>query len=431
MRVASDTRQLDARPGDTATVSVDVVNTGGVIDGVSARVIGLPERSVRAEPALLSLFPDASGRLTLSLDVPTTQPAGRHPLTVEVLSHGARFPSQFLDLELDVSARPAMTLASRPRVVRARRQGRFVLELTNTGNVPLSVRLEATDVDRAVQTTFTPTELRLEAGSVAPVLLTVRGPRMLVGAELDRVVSVRSVAGRVSPPAGTPSTDPLGTPAAVPVRDALELETTVRLRQRPLLSRGLLTALILAGIVALWAAVFLFGLDKVFSGDPSTKVAAASFFASTPVAAGGPAAAAVGTSGGVGNTPGVPAGALAKNGQLPPGIGGNISGSVTAASNRKGVGRVVVEALRSTRTGLQVVSSAATQTDGSYTIAGLFPGSYLVRFSSAGYPTRWWPVATAPAAAKPVVATAQTTTTGVDLVVQGTPASISGTVDPG
>ena len=33
----------------------------------------------------------------------------------------------------------------------------------------------------------------------------------------------------------------------------LERETTVRLRQKPLISRGLLTALILLGIVALWA----------------------------------------------------------------------------------------------------------------------------------------------------------------------------------
>src|SRR5207244_11716951 len=99
MRVASDTRQLDVDPGGTAAVVLEVVNTGAVIDGITARVIGLPDQLVTAQPALLPLFPDASGQLTLSLAVPQTHPAGRHALTVEVVSHGARLPSQFLDVD--------------------------------------------------------------------------------------------------------------------------------------------------------------------------------------------------------------------------------------------------------------------------------------------------------------------------------------------
>ena len=58
----------------------------------------------------LPLFPDASGQLTLSLAVPQTHPAGRHALTVEVVSHGARLPSQFLDVDLCFVQRPQQRL---------------------------------------------------------------------------------------------------------------------------------------------------------------------------------------------------------------------------------------------------------------------------------------------------------------------------------
>ena len=271
------------------------------------------------------------------------------------------------------------------------------------------VRLEAADVDRAVLTTFAPDVIRVEPGAVAPILLTVRGPRMFVGAEIDRAVTVAaSGRGADQAPEGEPELE-------------LRQETTVRLRQRPLLSRGLLTALILASIVALWAAVFLFGLNKVFTQDSMTKAVPASFFAATP-------ATGTGTNAG---TSGAPAGALPKNGQLPPGVGGSIAGTVTAASNSKGVGRIRVEALRLTRTGLVVVSSAATQSDGTYTISGLFPTNYLVRFSAVGYPARWYAGSAAAAGARPVATAAQRTTEGVNLVVVGQPATIAGTVDPG
>ena len=63
-----------------------MVNTGAVIDGITARVIGLPERQVTTNPPVLALFPEAAGRLTVSLGLPSAFPAGRHPLTVEMHS---------------------------------------------------------------------------------------------------------------------------------------------------------------------------------------------------------------------------------------------------------------------------------------------------------------------------------------------------------
>ena len=53
MRVATEHRTLTADPGASVTVVVDVVNTGDLIDGVTARVVGLDAATVRAEPEVL------------------------------------------------------------------------------------------------------------------------------------------------------------------------------------------------------------------------------------------------------------------------------------------------------------------------------------------------------------------------------------------
>ncbi|MGH9061442.1 MAG: carboxypeptidase-like regulatory domain-containing protein, partial [Acidimicrobiales bacterium] len=339
---------------------------------------------------------------------------------VEVVSHGARLPSQYVDVDLDVASRLALTLTTQPRMIRARRGARFVLELANDGNVPLDVNLTAVDADRAVRTELTPPTLRVEAGAVAPVLLTVRGPRMFTGGEIDRTVTVAATGRGPAPQADGPLE-----------HDGPETcETTVRLRQRPLVSRGLLTALILASIVALWAGVFLLGLTKVFSGDPMTKQAPASFFLPAG-GAGGSGGSGAGSGGGSGGAAAAPADALPKSGQVPAGTGGAISGTVTSVNDHQPVGRILVQALRVGRKGPVLVSSAATQADGTYTLGGLFPTDYYLEFSAAGFVPVWYPSAPGQSGAQTVAAVAQGTTSGVNAVIAGKPASISGTINPG
>ena len=89
MRVSSDSTLVDLAPGSSADIVLDVINTGAVIDGVTARVVGLPERQVSTTPPVLALFPEATGRMTVNLGLPPAFPAGRHPVTVEVHSRQA------------------------------------------------------------------------------------------------------------------------------------------------------------------------------------------------------------------------------------------------------------------------------------------------------------------------------------------------------
>ena len=418
MRAATDQQTLDVDPGATTSVVVDVVNTGDVIDGISANVIGLASEYVRTTPELLPLFPTTEGKLTVELAIPPAHPAGRHSLTVELVSHGAHLPPQYLDVDLQVSARPSMAVTPQPRLVQGRRSGRFVLEVTNDGNVPLNVSLDSADSDRSMAARFTPAHARIEPGTMLPVLLHVRGPRMITGAPTERPLKVTVTAERADLPEDAEPGEALVDEPQV---------TTVRLKQRPLLSRGMLTALVLLSIVGLWAAVFLLGLTKVFSNDPMTKAAPASFFT---------AAKKVNAQGAAGGAVAAPAGALPKSGQVVPGVGGEITGTVTATSDQSTVGRILVQAYRMSRNGMVPVSSAATQADGTYTLAGLFPTDYFIKFSGKNAPgtkfiTQWWPRSPAKAGAKSVPVASQGLTTGINVALNGAPATISGTVDPG
>ena len=127
-----------------------------------------------------------------------------------------------------------------------------------------------------------------------------------------------------------------------------------------------------------------------------------------------------------------PAGALPKTGQLPAGVGGEISGTVLSASTEQPVGQILVEAFRTTGDKSKPVSSAATQSDGTYTLAGLFPTTYVLKFSAQGsFKPIWYPNAPSRGGARTIDPQAQGTTTGVNAVIQGLPSSISGAVDPG
>jgi hypothetical protein len=421
---------------------------------VSARVIGMPREYVSAKPELLPLFPDSIGTVTLGLAVPSTHPAGRHPLTVEVLSHGTARPPEYLDIDLDVASRPGMRLDAQPKLIRARRSARYVLELVNYGNVPLDVTLSASDPDRLVQAAFDPGRRRVEPGAVAAVIMVLRGRRMFTGAEVDRTITVRAEAQPLTAPypplaPAPPGVTDLTAPIEVPHETAGEIaeegadavdgakpivrELPVQFRQRPLIGRGLLTALILVSIVGVWAAIFLIGLAKVFANDPMTKQAPASFFASmkSPSATSsttpsGPAGLAA-----FPRDESAPAGALPKSGQLPAGLGATINGTVAAADNGQPVGRILVQAYRLSPRGLVPMSSAASQADGTYTLAGLFPTSYYIQFSASGYHTQWYPNRPTRAGAQLVTAAAAGATSGINARVVGFPASISGKVDPG
>ena len=358
------------------------------------RAIGLPEALVRSEPRALALFPEASGALTLILDLPDAFPAGTYPLTFVVAGSAPGATEAYHDLDLVVPPHPSLALTATPSRVRTRGRAAFTVEVRNDGNVPLDVALRAVDTDRTLRTSLTPSTLAVAPGEVATSTVLVRGPRQLLGSDRDRPLRV--------------------------VAQATDTTADVELvlRQKSTFSRGLITALVLLAILAAWALVVVLGMREVLGADPFAKVAPPSFFAATPTAEG--------------SLPeGDPAGAMPKDGPVPAGVGATLTGTVRGATDGQGVGRVTVTAWREGRAAPVEVSSAATQADGTYSLAGLFPGPYVLEVAAEGYQTTWYAAATSFVSATRVDALAQEVTTGVDLAVTGDPATISGNVETG
>lgn len=398
MRVMSAVEVLEVEPGGSGEIVLEVVNTSVVIEGVTARVLGLPPELVTVTPAVLPLFPDAVGRVAVRLDVPTSFPAGRHPVTVEVVGQAGTQVVHH-DVDVDVGQRAALALAAAPTVVRSRRRARFAVDVRNEGNVALDVALRSSDADRTIATRIVPSTVHVAPGTAARCLVDVKGPRQLLGGDRDRPLRVEATA--------------LGQEAVV----------ALVLRQRSVLSRGLLTAMVLLLIVATWAAIFLLGIREVLGAAPVGKVPALSYF---PPPAEEVAAAASG-----GDVDVAPSGALSRSAALPAGLGASLAGTVLGAADGQGVGRITVVAHRQGRDGLVEVASAASQEDGSYVVAGLFPGAYVLEFRAPGYQELWYPAGADAFSAEPVTARAQDTTAGLDVTITGDPATITGTVDAG
>ena len=77
---------LNVRPGSQSRVSIEVTNTGDVIDGVTAIVDGIIPDWVQLERPLVRLFPDATDRVSVLLDIPRTCPEGDYLVTVRIVS---------------------------------------------------------------------------------------------------------------------------------------------------------------------------------------------------------------------------------------------------------------------------------------------------------------------------------------------------------
>ena len=198
----------------------------------------------------------------------------------------------------------------------------------------------------------------------------------------------------------------------LPADDPLASTLPLTLRQRPWFSRGALTALILLLIIALWAAVFLFGIGQVFAGDPMTKTAPASFFASAETDAGTPGHAAVVSSAGtpdpVGWSSVGPGPVRARAVRYGPGDRRTAPAGRRAAEDRSHAGRPGWHDRRNRDRRQQRQPGRPDpgggpppngrgqvghgrrrrppRADGSYQIAGLFPGGYKLGFSARASP---------------------------------------------
>ena len=336
MRTTLDSTRVHIRPGRPATLDIEVINTSAVIDGVSALVSGIDPTWVQLVHPIVSLFPEASGTLTFRFDVPTRCPAGDMPLVVRIFSTIDAGVVEEHDICLVVEPVEAAELQLRPSLVNGGKSATIQAFVVNTGNVATEFSIDAIEPTRVLQCHTSPPTLLVEPGTEAAVTIVARGKRPWFGSPASRNIAVTAV---------SPS---------------IELTETGRFNQKPRIPRGLLTVLLLAGIIALWAFIFLWVIQALGKTAAPTKTVAAGFLdGSTKIAL--------------------------QN------VAGQVSGRVTASTTGEGLERITVEAFRIGRSGQspQSVASSATDAQGTYAIGSLLPGTYRLRFTADGYTAMW------------------------------------------
>lgn len=338
MRTELGITHLEVEPGRPARIEIEVTNVSDVIDGVTAIVDGIDQTWIRYDTPVVSLFPSVTSTIGFTIDIPADCPAGDYLVVVRIVSTIDPDRQTVHDFWINVAPVVGFGLELRPRVVVAGSSASIEATITNQGNVDAPVFVSALDRTREAECVVNPPEIVVPEGGSATVGIDMRGPRPWFGQAPTRTVVVTVVS------------------------DAVEVEELATFTQKPRVPRGVITFLILAGIVALWATIFLVVVSALGSGDDPAK-ATASAFAS-------------------GGEPNVSLAAIA----------GTAEGRVTAATTGDGVPRITVEAFRVRSSGDLVPSgSAATADDGTYSLGSLIPGDYVLVFTGDGFDELWYP----------------------------------------
>lgn len=368
---------VEAVPGESVRVDLDVTNLSEVIETIAVNLVGPQPERFTSTPSALSLFPAESGVLGLDITFARSLPAGTHEMTLVVDGTSGWVLPVELTLYVHVPAHAAASVVAEPPVVTAGRRGRFDIGVANDGNTPLVIQVRAADADRRLKLGLEHPTLAPNPGGLATTRLVARGPRPWTGSPREHVIVVDIEA------------------------DGIAAATEVRFRQRPRLTAGLITALTLLLIVALWALAMLFGVTAALAPPTPKKEIPASFEAGQGV--------------GVDDLD-------------PAAVGGGVTGTVTAASTAQPAARITVEAYDSRG---RLAGATATDDDGVYELESLLPSRYVLRFSSVGYEDIWFPDAPSADAGTAVSVSPDAVADGLDARIVGLPGSLGGRVIAG
>ncbi|MEX2628247.1 MAG: carboxypeptidase-like regulatory domain-containing protein [Ilumatobacteraceae bacterium] len=375
MRTELGITHLSVDPGSPARIEIDVTNVSEVIDGVTAIVDGIDQTWIRFDAPVVSLFPSVTTTIGFTIDLPSDCPAGDYLVVVRVVSTIDPERQSVHDFWISVAPVVAFGLDLRPRVITSGSSASIEATVVNEGNVDAPVFVTAIDQTREADCVVEPPEVIVPEGGEAKVGIEVHGPRPWFGQAPVRTISITAVCGDI------------------------EVEELATFTQKPRIARGLVTALILAGIILLWATIFLLVVAALSSGDDPAKATATDF-----------------ETGGAANV------ALAA-------IAGTTEGQVTAATTGEGVPRITVEAFRVRQNGELLASgSAATDDDGAYSLSSLIPGTYVLRFSSDGFDEVWYPAGSSAEEAEPVTVGPTETVSDLDVVLSGGAGALVGVI---
>lgn len=350
MHVAAWPPAVDVAAGERATFQITITNTSQVIDAYGVQVFGVDPAWVELAPARLSLFPADVETVTVTVAFPADYPASSRTLAVNVRSEND--PEEFALTQVLVSVRPQShaRVSVDPIIVTSGKRAVFGVVVANEGNAPIHAVAVGTDPEDLARFRFEPPAVIVPPGRTQVVRTTVEGGRAWFGVPRARVLTLGVEADQ-------------------------RVESVATWVQRPRIGRGLmaLLGLLLAG------AVFAAVLSRAF-GQVVEQASVDDQIIENALASGEAGGAVV---------PVNPAG---------------ITGTVVSVNSGDPVPGVQADLFLADDTNVPI-ATAATDDSGTYTFARLGAGDYRLRFSGAGFDSRWFGGSTTPADAAEIETT--------------------------
>ena len=325
MRARLTTQQYSAFVGVPFEIIVQVQNDEQIIKEVNARPGFIPTEAYVSRPLVISLFPAETADIQLEITLPRETPAGLYQLPIEMSDENG--PIGTLTADIQVAPFDELSVSVAPRVTAAGSKTSFVVTTTNRGNRPTGVSLTAADADRALKFMIEPRRAQLEGGQAVAFSVNAKGKRPFVGNSVPRAIQI-DIATRSN-----------------------TTSETVTFTQKPRLSRGVLTALLLLSIIVIWALVFSAGFRSALAGQKPKKAVNSAWIT------------------GAKPDPSVSI--------------GSISTKIVAASDGRPLARMIISAELVDKS--RPATAASSDEDGIVTLSGLTTGVYKLTVSGDGY----------------------------------------------
>ncbi len=186
-------------PGGETRVRVSVRNIGDLVEQYQFEVLGDTARWAQVVPRQVSVLPHGQEEKTVEVvfrpPPPPGSPAGEIPFGVRCVSLERRDRCAVVEGDVAVGAVHNLAAKLEPVAPRGRWSGRYRVRFDNSGSVPVTVALAATDTKQLLRFALAPQQLTVAPGQSAPAYLSVR-PRqpMMRGkpAEIPFVLSYRA-----------------------------------------------------------------------------------------------------------------------------------------------------------------------------------------------------------------------------------------------
>jgi hypothetical protein len=371
MRIDVFPEHATPAPGEPVLLTVQVFNSAPVISAHRIRVLGVDEKWVTVDHDQLSLFPESTGVVLVTITLPAGIPAGMRRISIQVHELTAPNRTETVNVDLTIPAEQGARISVDPIAVTGGTRTTVGVMLANDGNTDLHLTLDAVDEEDKLSFHFDPPIVDLSPGERITSSARIKGRRPFAGSPKARTYTVRAL-----------GTDP-------------PLEAFGSFVQQPRLSRGVI------GLVGLLAAVSVFAVVITMSFAKIVDKSSADRDLLLQVVQGRKA--------GTVTNP------------------GSLGGKVSLLTSGAGVGGVTVETFDSGNTGA-AISTTATAADGSYVVSGLPKGSYKLRFQGAGFSELWYPQSLIPDNAKAVDLQPGQNAAGLDVRLGGVPGKLSGKI---